>query len=228
MTSRRCSPLRRALLAPLVCLAFLSTSAAAEDAPAEPAAHDLKDVEKALAACMRSPAVAERYPGIEITARLGFDARGRPLGPPRFTYVTPDAPDRIKSEYEHAILQALGRCTPLAFSAKFGRTIAGEPLILRFGQSGLARIRLAGSSAYVAPLPLPSSQIPPSQQVPPLLQPPTRQQPPIWLPGVATPIPNLPHGTETSQDRRARCMFQSQLYAVPLQDFSRYMGLCAQ
>jgi hypothetical protein len=91
-------------------------------------------------------------------------------------------------------------------------------------ERGLMRVRLGGSSAYVAPAPLASSQIPSARPVPPLLQPPTRQEPPIWLPGVASPIPNLPNGPKTSQDRRARCMFQSGLYCVPLANFSQYMG----
>jgi hypothetical protein len=155
-------------------------------------------------------------------------ARGQPLGSPQFTYVTPNVTDQIKSEYKRAVSDSLTRCTPLPFSSELGATIAGVPLILLFDERGLMRVRLGGSSAYVAPAPLPSSQIPSAQPVPPLLQPPVREAPPIWLPGVASPIQSLPHGPETSQDRRARCMFQSGLYGVPLTNFSQYMGLCSQ
>ena len=129
------------------------------------------------------------------------------------------------------ISDALQRCTPLSFSPELGASIAGVPLILVFDERGLVRIRVGGSSAYIAPVPLPSSQIPPSAPVPLLLQPSTRQEPPIWVPGLASPanpIPSLPHAPETSQDRRSRCMFQSGLYGVPLTSFSQYMGLCAQ
>ena len=166
--------------------------------------------------------------GIRLTARLGFNSAGQPLGLPRFTYVTPNVSDQIKTEYKNAVSDALRRCTPLSFSPELGATIAGVLLILVFDERGLMRVRVAGSSAYLAPAPPPSSQIPPATPVPPLPQPPTHQEPPIWLPGVANPIPSLPHGPERSQDRRTRCMFQSGLYGVPATNFSQYMGLCTQ
>jgi hypothetical protein len=84
------------------------------------------------------------------------------------------------------------------------------------------------SDNYVDPDALPSSQIPSETPVPPQPQSPTSQQPPIWLPGLPAPIPNLPHGAETSQDRAARCMLQSQLYRVPPADYPQYIGLCTQ
>jgi hypothetical protein len=217
-----------ALIGPLVCLPLFPISAAAQETSAKPAVHNLQDVGKALDACMQPLEVPNHYQGIQITARLGFNARGQPLGPPQFTYVTPQAPERIKIEYKTAILDALARCTPLSFSHQLGATIAGVPLTLSFDERGLIRVRLVGSSAYVAPAPLPSSQIPPARPVPLTLQPPTRQGPPIWLPGLASPIPSLPHGPETSQDRQARCVFQSRLYGVPPTDLSQYMGLCTQ
>lgn len=228
MTPRRSIQFRRALIAPLVCLPLFSISATAQDTSAKPTVHNLREIGNALAACMRPLAVADHYQGMRVTARLGFNARGQLLGPPRFTYVTPNAPDRIKSEYKSAISDALKRCIPLSFSPELGATIAGVPIILRFDEHGLMRASLAGSSAYVTPAPLPSSQIPPANPVPPLVQPSMRQEPPIWVPGLANPIPNLAHGPETSQDRRARCMFQSGLYGVPLTNYSQYMGLCTQ
>ena len=60
------------------------------------------------------------------------------------------------------------------------------PLILIFDERGLVRVRVGGSSAYVAPAPLPSSQMPPAAPVPLLSQPSTRQEPPIWVPGLAS------------------------------------------
>lgn len=226
MTTRRI--LLGTLIGPLVWLPLCSMSAAAQKTSAKPAVHNLQEMAKALDACMQPLKVPDRYPGIQITARLGFNVRGQPLGPPHFTYVTPNAPQRIKTQYKNAILDALRRCTPLPFSSELGGTIAGVPFTMSFDERGLTRVRLAGSSAYVAPAPLPSSQIPPARAIPPLLRPLQRQGPPIWLPGLASPIPSLPHGPETSQDRQARCIFQSRLYGVPPTDLSRYLGLCVQ
>jgi len=216
------------LIVPLVFLPLCAISAAEHETSAKPVVHNLREMAKALDVCMRPLGVADHYQGIRITARLGLDARGQPLGPPQFTYVTPKAPQRIKIEYKTAILDALGRCTPLPFSNELGATIAGVPLILSFDEGGLTRVRLAGSSAFVAPAPLPSSQIPPARPIPLQLQPSTRQGPPIWLPGRPSPVPSLPHGPETSQDRQARCIFQSRLYGVPPTNLSQYLGLCTQ
>jgi hypothetical protein len=209
---------------------LIMVSAAAQDTSESPA-HNIAEVEKALAACT-APLLADRYQGLRITARVGFGARGQPLGPPRFTYVTPDVSDQIKAEYKTAVLDALQRCTPLSFSHELGGLIAGVPLILIFEQRGLVRIRVGSSSAYIAPVPLPSPQMPLAAPVPPLPNPSMRREPPIWVPGLTggltNPVPNLPHGPETSQDRRSRCMFQSGLYGVPLTSYSQYMGLCTQ
>jgi hypothetical protein len=218
----------QALIALLVCLALFSSLAAAQDTPVKPIVHNIREIGKVLGACMQPLKLREPYPGMSVTVRLGFNSRGQPLGPPRFTYMTPNAPDRTKADYKTAISNALKRCTPLSFSRQLGATIAGVPIILRFDERGLMEARLGGSSAFVAPVPLPSSTIPPAQPVPPITQPPTYQEAPIWLPGVANPIPNLPHGPETSQDRRARCVLQSGLYGVPLTNYTQYMGLCTQ
>jgi hypothetical protein len=192
---------------------------------------NIPEVQRALAACTH-PLVADPSHEIRITARVGFNGGGHPLGPPRFTYVTPTLSEEIKDEFRNAVSDALQRCTPLSFSPEFGASIAGVPLILIFDERGLVRVRMGGSSAYIAPVPLPSPQNPPAAPVPPLPNQSTRQGPPIWVPGLApgltNPVPNLPHGPETSQDRRSRCMFQSGLYGVPITNFSQYMGLCSQ
>ena len=202
--------------------------AAAQETSEKSPVHNLHEIEEALAACMQPFAVADQSQAIRATARLGFNARGQPLGSPRFTYVTPNVSDQIKSKYKSAVSDQLTGCTPLSFTPEFGATIAGVPLILLFDERGLMQVRLLGSSAYVAPAPLPSSQIPSATPVSPLPQSQSREEPPIWLPGVASPIPSLSHGPETSQDRRSRCMFQSGLYGVPPTNFSQYMGLCSQ
>lgn len=137
ITLRQSVRLSSALITSLVCLLLLSTSAATQGTPAKATVHNVREIGKALAACMEPISVAHHYPGMRITIRLGFNRRGEPLGPPRFAYLTPNAPDRIKAEYKSAITDALQRCTPLSFSPELGATIAGVPVILRFDERGL-------------------------------------------------------------------------------------------
>jgi len=54
------------------------------------------------------------------------------------------------------------------------------------------------------------------------------EQGPSIVPGVPNPVPNLPHGAETFQDRASRCSFQSGLYNVPGTARSQYIGGCVQ
>jgi hypothetical protein len=225
--SPRSTVVARALIALLVGLPLLQKSAAAQDT-SQSQLHSLQEVGEALSACMEPLAGTDPDQEIRITVRLGFNAGGQPLGPPRLTHLAPEVSDQTKSDYKRAVSDAIKRCTPLSFSHQLGGLIAGVPLILVFDEHKLIRIRAGGSSAYVAPAQLPSVQIPPVSTVTPPSQPPTQQQPPTWVPGLATPIPNLPHGPETSQDRRTRCMYQSGLYNVPLTNFTQYMGLCTQ
>jgi hypothetical protein len=78
------------------------------------------------------------------------------------------------------------------------------------------------------PTPLPRTQaIPPEgggiAAVPALPQ----EQGPTFLPG-RNPIPNLPHGPETFQDRASRCAHQQGLYGVPGTASNQYMSACIQ
>jgi hypothetical protein len=86
-----------------------------------------------------------------------------------------------------------------------------------------------GSSGVVLPTPLPRTQlIPPEGGGTPLVRPAPLQQGVTVLPGANNPIPNLPHGPETFQDRASRCAFQQQLYNVPGNLGPQYMGSCVQ
>lgn len=86
-----------------------------------------------------------------------------------------------------------------------------------------------GSPGVVLPTPLPRTQlIPPEGGGAPLLRPAPLQQGATVLPGANNPIPNLPHGPETFQDRASRCAFQQQLYNVPGNLGTQYMGSCVQ
>ena len=102
--------------------------------------HNLRDVQNALAACFRSLPVFKLYPNIRLTIRLSFNGHGDLQGSPRFTYVTPNAPDRIREEYKRVILQALRRCTPLNFSQNLGAAIAGIPFIFRFNETSAIKV----------------------------------------------------------------------------------------
>jgi hypothetical protein len=85
-----------------------------------------------------------------------------------------------------------------------------------------------GSSGMVLPTPLPRTQlIPPEGGGAPIIRPAPQQQGAIVLPGVS-PIPSLPHGPETFQDRASRCTFQQGLYNVPGNLGTQYMGACVQ
>jgi hypothetical protein len=85
-----------------------------------------------------------------------------------------------------------------------------------------------GASGVVLPTPLPRTQlIPPEGRGTPTVQSAPPQPGATVLPGV-NPIPNLPHGPETFQDRASRCAFQQQLYNVPGNLGAQYMGSCVQ
>jgi hypothetical protein len=86
-----------------------------------------------------------------------------------------------------------------------------------------------GSSGSVLPTPLPRTQlIPPERQSAPIARPLPQEQPPTIVPGIARPIPNLPHGPETFQDRDSRCAFQQSINRVPGTASNRYIGACLQ
>lgn len=92
-------------------------------------------------------------------------------------------------------------------------------------------VRVArGSSGSVLPTPLPRTKlIPPEGNTVPVTRALPQEQPPTVIPGTTgRPIPNLPHGAETFQDRASRCATQQSLYGVPGTLRNRYMGACLQ
>jgi hypothetical protein len=102
-----------------------------------------------------------------------------------------------------------------------------EKFISKLHRRGLYAAR--GSSGSVLPTPLRRTQLIPPEGGGNLITPATPQeQGPIQLQGLNRPIPSLPHGTETFQDRASRCAFQSGLYNVPGNQRSQYMGACVQ
>jgi hypothetical protein len=86
-----------------------------------------------------------------------------------------------------------------------------------------------GSSGSVLPVPLPRTPlIPPEGGGAAVVRVAPPQQSPTAVPGLANPVPNLPHGAETFQDRAARCVMQQGLYGVPGGASTQYMSACLQ
>jgi hypothetical protein len=86
-----------------------------------------------------------------------------------------------------------------------------------------------GSSGSVLPTPLPRTPlIPPEGGSAPTIGVAPTEQGPTTVPGLANPVPNLPHGAETFQDRASRCVMQQGLYGVPGGASTAYTGACLQ
>jgi hypothetical protein len=102
---------------------------------------------------------------------------------------------------------------------------AEKPLAARPPRTSSYAVR--GSSGVVLPTPLPKTQlIPPEGGSAPIIRAAPQEQGPTVLPGM-NPIPNLPHSTETFQDRASRCAQQQGLYGVPATATGIYMHTCA-
>jgi hypothetical protein len=102
---------------------------------------------------------------------------------------------------------------------------AEKPLAERPPRTSFHTVR--SSSGVVLPTPLPKTQlIPPEGGSAPIIHTGPQEQGPTVLPGM-NPIPNLPHGTETFQDRASRCAQQQGLYGVPATATGIYTHTCA-
>jgi hypothetical protein len=99
---------------------------------AKPTLDNPRDVAHALRSCFTNVPVQERYHGMRITLRIGFNRKGEIIGQPLFTYITPDAPQRLRESYKEAMLASLARCTPLPFAPEIGDAFAGQPFLVRF------------------------------------------------------------------------------------------------
>jgi hypothetical protein len=196
---------RCALILPLLCSPSLGSPAAAEGAPGKRTVQNVHEIGEVLAACMQPLSVTTPFPGMRVTVRLGFNGRGELLGPPRFTYVTPIAPSRVKAEYKNAISDALRRCTPLSFSPQLGATIAGVPVILRFGEGGVIQATVEEPPAYAASVPLPSLQMAESAIGSHFVITDARGSRPFGVSGVAAAEPATSRRDVTGQRNSLRC-----------------------
>jgi hypothetical protein len=128
------------------------------------------------------------------------------------------APERGSAPRRHGIAPVNKRHATAPHAQALTKTVP---------RTNLSAVR--GSSGSVLPTPLPRTELIPPEGSSRLTLPALpQQQGPSIVPGVVNPVPNLPHGPETFQDRASRCAFQSGLYNVPGTARSQYMGGCVQ
>jgi hypothetical protein len=90
----------------------------------------LKDIAPTLSKCLQLPPQDMARPGMQVTMRLGFSKSGNVLGTPRFTYITHEAPEGVRTAYRSAATDMLDRCQPLPLSTGLGGAIAGRPFVI--------------------------------------------------------------------------------------------------
>lgn len=90
----------------------------------------LKDIAPTLSKCLQLPSQDMARPGMQVTMRLGFSKSGNVLGTPRFTYITHEAPEGVRTAYRSAATDMLDRCQPLPLSTGLGGAIAGRPFVI--------------------------------------------------------------------------------------------------
>lgn len=86
----------------------------------------------ALRACWVPPPKDQAHHGMEYTVRLAFKRGGEMIAPPRMTYSSQDAPDKVRDLYRDAVDAALKRCTPLHFTRDMAEAVVGQPIAIRF------------------------------------------------------------------------------------------------
>jgi hypothetical protein len=119
--------------------------------------------------------------------------------------------------------------TGIHHHGKARRVPPAAPIKPLAGRETHRRLATRGSSGSVLPTPLPKTQlIPPEGRS--LTSPHigSQEQGSTIVPSAPSlgAIPNLPHGSETFQDRASRCSFQAGLNGVPGTATNQYMGAC--
>lgn len=171
--------------------------------------------------------VAFRFSHICLTALFCGAASTHALaqGYPGYPDVIMNPPPRLAPYYR----LATGRTAPDSRTTRsqHASLLGREKFVGKLHRHGLYAAR--GSSGSVLPTPLPKTQLIPPEGASTIALPAAPQeQGPTQIPGTAQIVPNLPHGTETFQDRASRCTFQAGLYGVPGSLRNQYMGACVQ
>jgi hypothetical protein len=104
----------------------------ADKAGHEKRVDSIAEMYAALRTCWMPPPKDSARHGMEYTVRFALKRDGEIMAPPRVTYSSHDAPARVRDVYRDAVIAALGRCTPLHFSDRMARAVAGRPIALRF------------------------------------------------------------------------------------------------
>jgi hypothetical protein len=94
--------------------------------------NSIREVFTALRRCWVPPAQDQARPGTQLSIRISFKRDGEPFGEPRLTYVTPGISPQDRQIYWDAVMAAVHRCAPLAFSRQLGGALAGRPFAIRF------------------------------------------------------------------------------------------------
>ena len=94
--------------------------------------NSISEMYAALRTCWTPPPKDEGRHGMEYTIRFAFKRDGGIVAPPRRTYSSRGAPEKVRDTYRDAVDAALERCTPLHFSTGMGGAVAGRPIAIRF------------------------------------------------------------------------------------------------
>jgi hypothetical protein len=94
----------------------------------------LADVERAIRGCWQWPPVSAIKTGMELTVRLSFKRNGEIFGA-RITYQSQNVSPEERNLYYRALVDAIGRCSPLPVLPSLGQAIAGRAFYFHFEDS---------------------------------------------------------------------------------------------
>ena len=101
-------------------------------APAAAESHGVatvRDLWPALSRCWSPP---PHSAGMEVTVRFSIKRTGELIGDLQVTYSKLSGDADVQQRFRDSVLAAVRDCTPLQLSDRFGATIAGQPLSVRF------------------------------------------------------------------------------------------------
>lgn len=89
------------------------------------------DAARYLRFCWKPPQGAA-FDGLLMDVRFAFDRKGGMRSTPNIVYFSPDAPQHAQVFYGLSIREAINRCSPLPFSARFAASVEDRLLAVRF------------------------------------------------------------------------------------------------
>jgi hypothetical protein len=89
------------------------------------------DAARFLRGCWKPPQGAA-FDGMLMDLRFAFDRNGAMRSTPNIMFFSPDAPQDARTLYGLTVREAIVRCSPLPFSASYGRAVKGRRLAVRF------------------------------------------------------------------------------------------------